>query len=622
MSWYSAATMKPVARLMQIFRFLVVLFWASPFGTAMAASAPMLLDESLDRIELAPHLLALEDSSGTMDIAEVRRQFAAGAFVPVDAKKGFNKGYTRSAWWLAFQVQASGRSQSAGPWLLELAFPPLDLVELYRPGDGFPVRAGDTLPFSERPLRHVNFVFPMPPATSAVDTVFLRVHSQGTLMAPLAAWSPESFAASSRLVYAGQAAYFGALLAMIVYNALLWFSLRERAYLDYVLYATFIGLGIGAATGMSAEFFWPDSGWLVNYSYWAFGFAGIFVTRFARSFLNTAETALWLDRSLRGAALLVAVPMVIGLFFSYYAGGRLVSGALFIALLVAAGSGVYSVMHKIPGGRLYLLSWFMFLVFAMLYPLRNYNLVPTNFITTHGIQFGSLAEMMLLSFALAARINHIRAEKEKAQHAAIQAQTTLVATLKETEKVLEQRVAERTEQLELANRRLNALSITDGLTGIANRRHFDEVLAEEWKRMQRLGQPLAVAMIDIDWFKKYNDHYGHQAGDACLVVVAQTIAENVGRAGDLVARYGGEEFVFIAPAADASQALTMAQKVCDAIAAKHLPHAPSPFAHVTASIGVASVIPLATAEPEALLKQADEALYRAKEAGRNRALAS
>ncbi len=600
-------------------RYLVFLLMSAICALAHAAG-PFILDERLERQDLAPYLVALEDSAGTMSVQEARHQFAAGGFSPVDPTRGFNKGYTQSAWWIAFQVRAPAETpRTQSPWLLDLAFPPLDSVELYRPETDSPSRTGDIYPFSERPMRHINFVFPMSPAIPAIETIFLRVQSQGTLMAPLTAWSPESFAASSRLTYAGQAAYFGALLAMLVYNALLWFSLRERVYIDYVFYVTFIGLGIGAASGMAAEFFWPDSGWLVNYSYWAFGFAGIFVTRFARSFLNTAATSIWLDRSLRAAGLLVAVPTVIGLFISYYAGGRLISAALLIALVVATWSGIYSVMHRIPGGRLYLLSWVLFLLFAMLYPLRNYGLVPTNFFTVHGIQIGSLAEMMLLSFALAARINHIRAEKEKAQQEAINAHSALVTTLKETEQILEQRVAERTEQLEQANRRLNALSVTDGLTGIANRRHFDAVLAEEWKRMARLGQPLALAMIDIDWFKKYNDYYGHQAGDACLVAVAETLAVNIGRAGDLVARYGGEEFVFIAPIMDEARALEMAEKVCDAISAKNLPHAQSLFAHVTASIGVASTIPSANTEPEALLKHADEALYRAKESGRNRA---
>ncbi len=600
---------------------ILFLMWLAVFSAWTHTAESLVLDAQLKAQDLAPYLVALEDTNGTLTIEEARLMFAAGRFSPVDPTKGFNKGYTRSAWWLAFQVRAPIENPLTDlPWLLELAFPTLDLVEVYRPGAHTPHRAGDTYPFSERPMRHVNFVFPMAHATPGAETVFLRVQSQGTLMAPLTAWSRDAFAASSQLTYAGQAAYFGALLAMVVYNALLWFSLRERVYIDYVLYVAFIGLGIGAANGMAAEFFWPDSGWLANYSYWAFGFAGIFLTRFARSFLNTAATSIWLDRSLRVAGALVAVPTVIGLFISYYAGGRLVSAALFIALMVSAGSGVYCVMHRIPGGRLYLLSWFLFLLFATMYPLRNYGLVPTNFFTVHGIQIGSLVEMMLLSFALAARINHIRADKEKAQKAALDEHALLVATLQETEKVLEQRVAERTEQLEQANLRLSSLSITDSLTKIANRRRFDEVLVKEWKRMERLGQPLALAMIDIDWFKKYNDHYGHQAGDACLVTVAETLAANVGRPGDLAARYGGEEFAVIAPGIDGAGALAMARKICSAVSAKDLPHAESLFAHVTVSVGVASLIPSAETEPDALLKLADEALYQAKATGRNRAL--
>jgi diguanylate cyclase (GGDEF)-like protein len=603
-----------------LIRILFILFVAVVPALSQAAGQ-LVLDDSLQRQELAPYLFALEEPAGGMDIEEARRQFAAGRFVPTDSKNSFNKGYTRSAWWIAFEVRAPAENpQTHSNWLLELAYPALDLVELYRPGTDSPIRAGDTLPFSERPMRHVNFVFPMAPPSPVGETIFLRVQSQGTLLVPLVAWAPDAFAASSRLTYAGQAAYFGAVLAMLIYNALLWLSLRERVYLDYVLYVTFIGLGIGAASGMTAEFFWPDSGWLVNYSYWAFGFAGIFVTRFARSFLRTATTSIWLDRSLLVAGLLVAVPTFIGLFVSYYVGGRLVSGALFIALLVSAWSGIYSVMRKIPGGRLYLLSWFLFLAFASMFPLRNYGLVPNNFFTAHGIQFGSLAEMMLLSFALAARINSIRAEKEKAQQAAIAAHAELVVNLRESEQILETRVAERTEQLEQANCRLNALSITDGLTGLANRRQFDAVLSDEWKRMQRLGQPLALAMIDIDWFKKYNDHYGHQAGDVCLVAVADVLAANIGRTGDLVARYGGEEFVFIAPATRAADALSMAEKVCEALALKMLPHAQSQFGHVTASIGVASIIPLAVDDAALLLKHADEALYQAKASGRNKAV--
>jgi diguanylate cyclase (GGDEF)-like protein len=500
---------------------------------------------------------------------------------------------------------------------LEVANPTLDSIALYRPGANTPTPAGDRLPFSERPLRHINFVFPLSDSGTGAATVFVRVQNEGTLLVPLVLWSPEAFAESSRLTYAGQAAYFGALLAMLIYNALLWLSLRERVYLEYVLYVAFLGIGLGAANGMAAQFFWPDSTWLVHFSYFGFGPAGVFVTQFARSFLNTRTTSVWLDRSLIGVGIASAASTLMAAI-SYQTAGLMVSASLIMAMLLSGWAGIYSLTHKVPGGRLYLASWSVFLVFAMMLPLRNFGLVANNVLSAFGVQIGSLAEMMLLSFALAARINHIRAEKVNAQQAALDAQAQLVVNLRESEQVLEQRVAQRTELLEQANRLLSAMSITDDLTGIANRRHFEDALAAEWKRMQRLGQPLALAMIDIDWFKKYNDHYGHQAGDACLVAVAGVLAASIGRSGDLVARYGGEEFVFIAPATQVSNALAMGQKICDALSAKDLPHVQSAFGRVTASIGVAAIVPSEEGGAALLLKHADEALYQAKAEGRNR----
>ncbi len=185
---------------------------------------------------------------------------------------------------------------------------------------------------------------------------------------------------------------------------------------------------------------------------------------------------------------------------------------------------------------------------------------------------------------------------------------------------LDAKVVERTNELQILNGKLEALSSTDGLTGIANRRHFDKVLSSEWSRAARLGQPLALAMLDIDWFKKYNDHYGHLAGDECLRSVASFFTSNISRNSDLVARYGGEEFAFIVPATDGSRALSMARKVCEALYALALPHELSPYASVTVSIGIAAMVPQKIDAPNILLKAADEALYRAKEQGRNQAV--
>ena len=183
---------------------------------------------------------------------------------------------------------------------------------------------------------------------------------------------------------------------------------------------------------------------------------------------------------------------------------------------------------------------------------------------------------------------------------------------------LEKKVAERTRDLEIANRKLEKLSATDGLTGIANRRRFDEVLLLEWRRAKRSQQSLSLAMFDLDWFKKYNDFYGHQAGDECLRVLAEILKKHACRAGDLGARYGGEEFALIAAETDAAALLNIAESVRKSLESLHIPHAESPDGQVTVSIGIATMLAKDGLQPEMLLHQADEALYRAKAKGRNR----
>ena len=171
--------------------------------------------------------------------------------------------------------------------------------------------------------------------------------------------------------------------------------------------------------------------------------------------------------------------------------------------------------------------------------------------------------------------------------------------------------------LEQANERLALLSATDALTGIANRRHFDTALATEWLRGARQQEPLTLLMIDIDHFKLYNDHYGHLAGDTCLRRVAQLLVTCVRRAGELVARYGGEEFVLLLPGTDQNHARLVAQHCIDALAQERIPHAASPTAdYVTLSIGIAHTVPDADLPADMLVDAADNALYGAKNAGR------
>lgn len=174
--------------------------------------------------------------------------------------------------------------------------------------------------------------------------------------------------------------------------------------------------------------------------------------------------------------------------------------------------------------------------------------------------------------------------------------------------------------LELKRQRdlLTTLSLVDGLTGIPNRRRFDEFLDLEWRRSLRTKNSLSIIMIDIDHFKLFNDHYGHALGDECLRKVAQTLFDSIKRTTDLVARYGGEEFICALPFAKLEDAVNIADKIRQNVLDLKIPHSFSPVSeYVTMSLGVATTVPNLNISPEKLVEAADRALYEAKAAGRN-----
>lgn len=191
---------------------------------------------------------------------------------------------------------------------------------------------------------------------------------------------------------------------------------------------------------------------------------------------------------------------------------------------------------------------------------------------------------------------------------------------------LEERVAARTAELQqtnaaliLANQKLEVYSQTDGLLGIANRKYFDARLKDEWNRAIREQHPVGLLMIDVDFFKLYNDYYGHPAGDACLQSVANAVGGKMVRALDLLARYGGEEFVVVLPNTSSQGAYKVALGICQAVSDLHIPHAASTVAdHITVSVGVASLLPDRRSTADRAVAAADQALYSAKQQGRNR----
>jgi diguanylate cyclase (GGDEF)-like protein len=273
--------------------------------------------------------------------------------------------------------------------------------------------------------------------------------------------------------------------------------------------------------------------------------------------------------------------------------GLLVTLTLLITSFVCVG-------YKVPGARLFALAWMMLLSGAVLLALRNFALIPSNFLTLYAMQIGSGLEMILLSFALAARFNELKRQKE--------------AALQLNEKVLAQRVAERTEALETANRRLRDMALQDPLTGLANRTALQQQLEHALARSQRNRQLLAVMLIDLDGFKPINDRYGHAFGDRVLAQVAERLRYAL-RETDLPARLGGDEFVLVCETVLSPELATqLAQRVLEVLGE------PMPVEDQAISLGASIGIALSLGREDAteLIRRADAAMYRAKAAGRNR----
>ena len=275
-------------------------------------------------------------------------------------------------------------------------------------------------------------------------------------------------------------------------------------------------------------------------------------------------------------------------------------------IIVAA---VVMVRRGYRPARLFLLAWSLFLLGTAAFTLLAFGLVPRTFWTLNGVQIGSALEMLLLSLALGARYAGLRNEN--------------IRIVQETNEKLERSVIDRTRQLRTAmaqlgeaNVQLREYSRRDPLTGVYNRRHFREAFEQALAARRGDPQPLALLLLDLDHFKRINDSYGHLAGDDCLNQAARRIEDVVVPRGGLVARFGGEEFVVVLPGLGPQDALQVAEAIRQRIHQAPVESAGQSI-RMSASIGIHSVDGDRESAPEEIIRIADQALYRAKDDGRN-----
>lgn len=597
-----------LARLLLAWCALVAGIPSALAGNAGAAPAPW-------PVLLHPQLETTEDVRGALTLQQVRALgesawHAAGPAVP-------SFGFSESAWWLRLRLHND--TDLPVQRVIEMPQPVLDYVDLYLTvqGQEKPLaawRTGDRTPFSTRAAAHPNFAFPVTLEPRQTVHLYVRLATYDGLheAAPMRMWDYRSFfehAADERLVFG---LYYGGLLALLLYNLFLFASTRERLFAEYVAYLGAFFLWNFSFRGFGFQYLWPEHPDFNNQILAiAAGLSFVTHTIFTIHYLQTQQLAPRLHRLLvvlLALQCLSLMPPLAGIYawsWVVMIPLSLISLASFMltaAVLLRRGS---------RSARYYLLSWSVLEVGVMLYYLRLVGILPSSVLTEQGLQIGSALEFVLLAFGLADRMNELKAAKLQAEREALEAKSAMASRL-------EAEVQERTQQLQTANDRLAAMAITDELTGAYNRRHFNEVFDAELRRQVRSGEGLAIAMLDIDYFKAYNDRYGHQQGDEALKAVSRCVQGMLRRSGDRLFRLGGEEFGVLLQVDDPLTATAFVESIVQQVAQLGIEHAGSPHGCVTVSAGLLyTSAHTAPHDAQALYIQADALLYQAKVGGRN-----
>ncbi len=579
----------------------------------------------------------LEDPTGRMTLSDVRAKPQSGKFVPSGAEQ-LNFGYSHSAWWIRFCLSAGAGVPR--DLLLEIRFPSIDSIDVYTPQRGadgsiaYAVKhGGDRAPWAEREVKHRSHVFRIA-VPDAEEEFYVRVASESVLTVPLYLWQADAFTddnLDSQMILGG---FYGLIAALVIYNLMLFFSIRDRVYLYYVFYAGAFGVFLFSYDGLAYEYLWPESVWWANHApATALSLTLMFGAIFARGFLVLPRIAPRASRFVLVTAYaggLLAFAAASGMVLDYGTILRLLSLIGSASAIVTLYVSVREVIRGYRPARFFLLAWSGLLIFILLGTLRNFGLAPANFATIYCLHIGLLLDVLLLSFGLGDRINAMKREKEVAQAQALSTQRALLEATQRSEREQEARVAERTVELNRANdklrreaeereslmaqlkdseERMRFMAQHDALTGLPNRYSMQERLSLAIEVSRRNRKRLAVMLVDLDKFKIVNDTRGHTAGDQLLATVANRLRTSV-RASDTVARYGGDEFVILAGELDRIEdAAMVAEKVSDMVSLP-VPLEGGPW-KITCSIGICLFPDHAETAGE-LLALADKAMYSVK----------
>ena len=478
--------------------FLQALLYSMALCTSQAHSADSLLELSSatsESVELTQYFDALEDKDGQLTLADVQSSTEAKKFQVGNAPaESLNFGYTTSAYWLRLTLSNQGSTPLQR--MLEINYARLSQVQFHAPdqkGNYQSIVTGIAEPFATRPIKSRHFVFPVTVAPQSEQVVYLRIKASTALMVPARLWEPAAYYAHERSEYAIQTWYFGMVSAMLLFNLLLFISLRDKVYLLYMGFVVLTALSLASFNGLAKEFLWPQTrAWSDISTYVGLSFTVAAAVQFMRSMLHTATTTPTLDMALKLVSGLFLL-MPISFLIDHQGMARYAAMLLGLATTCILIVGIYCSFQRQRNAYYFSVAFGIFGIGGIVTALRALGLVPSNVFTANGLQIGSAFEMILMAFALADRFHEMRNDKAKYQAELLQAQRNLVDSLKASEFALEDRVTERTADLKKANDELY-LAFTEASSAkkeleIAKRQaEVSSIFAEESRMIMEQAQ--------------------------------------------------------------------------------------------------------------------------------------
>ncbi len=552
---------------------LLVLIWSATTNAASGTSAddkssadPLLITSELESVGLTPHLALLEDPENKLSFEQVSSPQFNKQFKSTGGESP-NFGFTTSTWWV--RVTLVNPYSKAMDVIFRQDYPLIDYLDFWSQkadGNWEEISTGDLVKFDQRPIDHRVFLFPHELPADSSQTFYFRFQTQGSMNIGLFVHSPLDLMNMIGEEYLALGIYYGGFIVLMVYNLIMFITVRERTFAHYLLYVLSYGLYMSVHNGLSFQFLWPDNTWLANQSLLillALSLLG--GLQFTRSILMSRVVSPRLDRIAKYLELMTVACLLASPFVKYHA---MIVPLAVLTLVIAVQAftmGIAALMSGSAAARYYVVAFSLLLLGVVIYMLKTFGLLPHNAFTQNAFQIGSLIEMVLLSLAVASRLNEFKRKTYK-----------------------------------------------DALTHLYNRRYFDDQSQLEYEKARQHTQPLSMVVIDIDNFKVFNDTHGHAKGDSALKLVASILLATV-RKPNTPCRYGGEEFVLILPQTSPEDVAVLTERIRSTVESETA----DDFG-LTVSLGYATLQNDNFNSASELFIAADFALYTAKETGRNK----